>query len=322
MSDLEAVVRVRALTKTYRLGFWLARRVQALQSLDLEIGRGQIYGLVGPNGAGKSTTIKILLNLVKATSGEALLFGRSPSDGEARRAVGYVPENPSPYEYLTGREFLALSGKLAGLSGAELDARIATVLGQVEMTQGASLQIRRYSKGMVQRIALAQALIARPKLLVLDEPTSGLDPLGRRQIRDLILAQRAEGTTVLFCSHIIPDVEFLCDRVAVLVKGRRVHEGPIHELLKGGTARVEIGLRGLTEGQLKSLGPGLELTALREGEALIKVDEAAGQQVLQNALGLGAKVTRFAQVQYGLEELFMKAVSEAGSSVGGEVSAR
>jgi len=228
----DVVVKVSALSKTYRLGFWLSRKVPALRGLDLEIGAGQIYGLVGPNGAGKSTTIKILLNLVKASSGEATVFGKQPSDAATRALIGFVPENPAPYEYLTGREFLGLSGALAGLSGAELDARIKEVLGAVEMTKAASLQIRRYSKGMVQRITLAQAIIARPKLLILDEPTSGLDPLGRRQIRDLILQQRSAGTTVLFCSHIISDVEFLCDRVAVLVKGKRVHEGPIRELLK------------------------------------------------------------------------------------------
>ncbi len=317
MSD--AVVKVRGLTKTYRLGFWLARRVQALQGLDLEIGAGQIYGLVGPNGAGKSTTIKILLNLVQPSSGEATLFGRPPKDGEARRLVGYVPENPVPYEYLTGTEFLGLSGRLAGLSGAELDVRIKAVLGELEMTQAASMQIRRYSKGMVQRIALAQAMIAKPKLLILDEPTSGLDPIGRRQIRDLILAQRSQGTTVLFCSHIIPDVEFLCDRVAVLVKGKRVHEGPLRELLKGGAARVEIGLEGLAKEAVSGLAPGLELVQHHEGSALVRIEEAGAQEVLKKAIGAGAKVTRVAQIQYGLEELFMKAVSEAGPGVGAEV---
>jgi ABC-2 type transport system ATP-binding protein len=316
----DAVVKVSGLSKTYRLGFWLARRVPALAGLDLEIGAGQIYGLVGPNGAGKSTTIKILLNLVKASSGSATLFGKLPSDREARRLVGFVPENPAPYEYLTGREFLGLSGKLAGLSGQELDGRIKDVLGAVEMTRASTLQIRRYSKGMVQRITLAQALIAKPKLLILDEPTSGLDPLGRRQIRDLILAQRALGTTVLFCSHIIPDVEFLCDRVAVLVKGKRVHEGPIRELLKGEAARVEIGLEGLDEQAVKQLSPQLEMLQHNEGRTLIRIDEATAQQVLQKAVAAGAKVTRFAQTQFGLEELFLKAMQEAGSTVGSEVS--
>ena len=318
MSD--AVVKLKGLTKTFRLGFWLARKVEALKGLDLEIGAGQIYGLVGPNGAGKSTTIKILLNLVQASSGEATLFGKPPSDGHARRLVGYVPENPVPYEYLTGSEFLGLSGKLAGLTGAELDGRIKAVLGDVEMTQAASMQIRRYSKGMVQRIALAQAMIARPKLLILDEPTSGLDPLGRRQIRDLILSQRAQGTTVLFCSHIISDVEFLCDRVAVLVKGKRVHEGPLRELLKGGAARVEIGLEGLTREAVGALGAGLELVQHHEGHALVRIDEASAQELLKKAIGAGAKVTRLAQIQYGLEDLFMKAVSDAGPGVGAEVS--
>ncbi len=316
----DAVVKVAGLSKTYRLGFWLARKVPALRGLDLEIGAGQIYGLVGPNGAGKSTTIKILLNLVKATEGVATVFGRSPGDREARRLVGFVPENPAPYEYLTGREFLGLSGKLAGLSGQELDLRIKEVLGAVEMSRAGSLQIRRYSKGMVQRITLAQAIISKPKLLILDEPTSGLDPLGRRQIRDLILQQRSQGTTVLFCSHIIPDVEFLCDRVAVLVRGKRVHEGPIRELLKGEAAKVEIGLEGLPEQRIKELEPQLQLVQHLDGRALIRVEEAKANEVLQKVIGAGAKVTRFAQIEYGLEELFMKALQEAGGAVGSEVS--
>ncbi|MFT3842506.1 MAG: ABC transporter ATP-binding protein [Myxococcaceae bacterium] len=318
MSD--AVVKVAGLSKTYRLGFWLSRKVPALRGLDLEIGAGQIYGLVGPNGAGKSTTIKILLNLVKQSEGTATLFGKSPADKDARRQVGFVPENPAPYEYLTGSEFLSLSGKLAGLSGQDLDVRMKEALGAVDMTRAASLQIRRYSKGMVQRITLAQAIIAKPKLLILDEPTSGLDPLGRRQIRDLILQQRASGTTVLFCSHIIPDVEFLCDRVAVLVKGKRVHEGPLRELLKGEAARVEIGLEGLPEPKLAELSPKVELLQHVEGRSLIRIDEKSAQEVLQKALGLGARVTRFAQIQFGLEELFLKAMQDAGTTVGSEVS--
>mgnify|MGYP002717814247 CR=1 FL=1 len=185
--DSPSPIEIRNLSKTYRLGFFMNRQVRALQSLDLSLMPGQVYGLLGPNGAGKSTTIKILLNLVQPSEGEARLFGLPPAEREARRRVGYVPENPAPYEYLTGREFVTLSGRLTGMSGKELDDRVNEVLGMVQMTRAANLQIRRYSKGMVQRVALAQALVSKPDLLILDEPTSGLDPVGRRQIRDLIL---------------------------------------------------------------------------------------------------------------------------------------
>src|ERR1700687_1187963 len=223
-------IEVRGLSKTYRLGFWMSRKVQALKSLDLTVNAGQVYGLLGPNGAGKSTTIKVLMNLVKASSGQARLFGLPPDFKEARRHVGFVPENPAPYEYLTGKEFLKLSGQLSGLSGQTLDKRVKEVLSVVGMERAAGLTLRRHSKGMIQRIALAQAIIHKPKLLILDEPTSGLDPVGRRQMRDLILSEREQGTTVLFCTHIIPDVETLCDRVAVLVGGNRVREGSVKEL--------------------------------------------------------------------------------------------
>src|SRR5215471_856195 len=163
-------IETQQLTKTYRLGFWLHRKVRALQDLTLRIEPGQVYGLLGPNGAGKSTTIKILMDLVRATSGRARIFGLSPTDQAARRVVGFLPENPAPYEYLTGREFLGLAGRMAGLSGQELDLRIREVLGMTQMTRAAGLQIRRYSKGMMQRISLAQAIIHRPRLLILDEP--------------------------------------------------------------------------------------------------------------------------------------------------------
>jgi ABC-2 type transport system ATP-binding protein len=224
-------IQARRLSKTYAVGLAWQKKVRALQDLDLQVEPGQVYGLLGPNGAGKSTTIKLLLNLIRPTNGEALLFGAPPQSFEARRSVGFLPENPAPYEYLTVREFVGLAGQLSGLGGADLTRRVGEVIERVGMAGAADLRVRRYSKGMIQRIALAQALVGRPRLLVLDEPTSGLDVLGRQLIRDLIVEQRREGTTVLFCSHIIPDVETLCDRVAVLIGGRLVQEGRVTELL-------------------------------------------------------------------------------------------
>jgi ABC-2 type transport system ATP-binding protein len=280
-----------------------------------------VYGLLGPNGAGKSTTIKILMNLVRASTGEARLFGLPPEHKEARRRVGYVPENPSPYEYLTGREFVTLSGRLSGMSGKELDDRVSEVLGMVQMERAASLQIRRYSKGMVQRVALAQALVTRPSLLILDEPTSGLDPVGRRQIRDLILEERQRGTTILFCTHIIPDVESLCERVAVLVGGRRVREGSVAELLSAETTQVELTVEGVTVEGVQALGVPLESSQALDSRVLLRVRESDSQPLLKKLLETGARVTKLQPARFSLEDLFLRALEEARQGpVGGEIS--
>ncbi|HEX5748705.1 MAG TPA: ABC transporter ATP-binding protein [Archangium sp.] len=319
--DSPSPIEIRNLSKTYRLGFLMNRQVRALQSLDLSLMPGQVYGLLGPNGAGKSTTIKILLNLVQPSGGEARLFGLPPSEREARRRVGYVPENPAPYEYLTGREFVTLSGRLNGLSGKELDDRVSEVLGMVQMTRAANLQIRRYSKGMVQRVALAQALVSKPALLILDEPTSGLDPVGRRQIRDLILEERHRGTTVLFCTHIIPDVEALCDRVAVLVGGRRVREGSVAELVSSQATHVEMTVEGLPLERIQALGIALELARPLENRVLLHVRESDSQPMLKRVLEQGGRVTQLQPARFSLEELFLRALEEAKQGpVGGEIS--
>ena len=314
-------IAVRSLSKTYTLGFFMNRRVRALQSLDLSVQRGQVYGLLGPNGAGKSTTIKILLDLVSPTSGTVEIFGRPPTDKAARARLGFVPENPVPYEHLTGREFVQLAADLMGVPARERTRRVDEVLDQVDMRQAASLQIRRYSKGMVQRITLAQALVSRPEVLILDEPTSGLDPSGRRQIRDLILAEKARGVTLLFCSHVIPDVEALCERVAVLVGGKLVHEGPIHELVSHEVPAFEMILEGVSPTSLGAMGDAVQ--SIRELDNRLLVTVAAGQEsaLLRLALQNGGRVNQMQPVRYSLEDLFMDAVKAAGDRrVGAEIS--
>lgn len=315
-------IQVQGLSKTYKVGFWFNRTVRALQGLDLEVGAGQIYGLLGPNGAGKSTTIKILMNLVRPSSGTATLFGQPVDRAATRRLVGFLPENPAPYEYLTGREFVTLAGQLCGMSGHELDVRVKEVLGAVEMGAAEKLQIRRYSKGMVQRVALAQALVARPKMLILDEPTSGLDPVGRRQMRDLILAERERGTTVLFCSHIIPDVEALCDRLAVLVGGRRVREGSVRELVSAQVPTVEMVIEGLKLEQVKGMGQDLTTTESLDGRVRVQVSDAQSQRMLSQVLAAGGRVNSLQAAQFSLEQLFMDALKDSGraTSVGGEIN--
>ena len=322
MSDRPLAIRASNLTKIYRVGFFLDRQVTALQGLDLTVEAGQIYGLLGPNGAGKSTTIKILMDLVRSTSGTASVFGQPPAHAATRRQVGFLPENPAPYEYLTGLEFLTLAGRLAGLSGQDLDHRVQAVLGQVELAHAQRLQVRSYSKGMVQRLALAQAIVHSPRLLVLDEPTSGLDPIGRRQMRDLILEQREKGTTVLFCTHIIPDVEALCDRVVVLVGGKRVREGRVHELVGNEANMLEVTVEGLSLSQAEALGISAGDVRELDGRLLVRVPDASSQGLLRTLLDGGGRVTRIQPARFTLEDLFMQTVKEAGggSSVGGEMS--
>lgn len=314
-----APIEARGLSKTYRIGFAKNRLVKALQGLDLVVPGGQVFGLLGPNGAGKSTTIKILMNLVTPSAGTALLFGQPASSTEARRQIGFLPENPAPYEYLTGREFVTLAGRLSGLSGENLDRRVTEVLGSVELGHAERLQIRRYSKGMVQRVALAQALVGRPRLLILDEPTSGLDPIGRSQMRDLIFAERERGTTILFCSHIIPDVEALCERMAILVGGRVVQQGSVHDLTTDEAPHVLVEVRGVSATQAEAL-EGVRRT--REGEDWVfEVPEDQARSFVERVWHLGGSIRKLAPKRASLEDVFMNAVKATGrsTSVGGEI---
>ncbi|MBX7113505.1 MAG: ABC transporter ATP-binding protein [Myxococcaceae bacterium] len=308
------------MSKTYRLGFFLNKNVLALQGLELVIEPGQIFGLLGPNGAGKSTTIKILMNLVRPSSGTVRIFGTEAAKREARSQVGFLPENPMPYEYLSGEEFVRLAGKLLGLSGQALDTRVKEVIGAVEMSNAAKLQVRRYSKGMVQRIALAQALINKPRLLILDEPTSGLDPLGRRLMRDIILEQRSQGTTVLFCTHIISDAETLCDRLAVLVAGKKVQEGKVSELLSSQVPVLEVAVEGLSKEQLSSVGVNHELKQEISERLWVRVTDQDLQAFIGATQRLQGRVTRIQPIRFTLEDLFMNALQQAETKVGGTFS--
>lgn len=299
-------IEARGLSKHYRVG---RRAVIALEGLTLSVARGEVFGLLGPNGAGKSTTIKLLLDLIKPTAGEALVFGRSPRDSEGRRTIGFLPENPAPYEYLTGEEFLSLAARLSGLSAAESKTRVGELLVRVGMAKASNIIIRRYSKGMVQRIALAWALVGKPSLLILDEPTSGLDVLGRQLVRELILEERQRGTTILFCSHIIPDVERLCDRVALLVGGKLIKQGQVSELLVSEGALMEATVESITLEALKALG--LEARAAGS-RVVVCFDPAKTQEVLTQMMGAGARVCELTPARYSLEQLFVDAVTHTG----------
>ncbi len=226
----EPAVAVRGLTKVFLIPFRRTRLV-AVRGLDLEVAPGQVYGLLGPNGSGKSTTLKIILGLVSPTKGSTAIFGRDSREVGSREAVGFLPENPYFYKYLTGAETLRFYGKLCGLGGAQLKSRSSELLDLVGLQEARDRRLGGYSKGMLQRIGLAQALIQEPKLVVLDEPTAGVDPAGSREIRDLILDLKRRGITVLLSSHLLAQVQEICDRVGILAGGVLVREGRVEDLL-------------------------------------------------------------------------------------------
>ena len=255
----ELLLTVRNLRKTFHPGLF-ETPVSALKGVTFEVERGEIFGFLGPNGAGKTTTIKAIIGLVRPDEGEITVCGRPHTSVEARRRLGFTPETPAIYQHLTGREFLRFCADLLSVPPAEVEGRIGAELEMVGMTAHADRAMRTYSKGMLQRISLAQALLGRPEILILDEPMSGLDPLGRRDVRDLILEQRAQGTTIFFSSHIIPDVENICDRVAILVGGEVRAVGSVRDLLAQEAEEYEVTFVG-------TVPPGLAtpVTASRSG---------------------------------------------------------
>lgn len=229
MSGVFPAVSVEHLTKVFRAP--LSReKVAAVVDLSFEVAEGEVYGLIGPNGSGKSTTMKVILGLISATSGRTSVFGVDSGKVGSRRDVGFLPENPYFYKYLTGREMLKFYGKLCGLGKARLEERIPELLRLVSLEEAADRPLGGYSKGMLQRIGLAQAMIHRPRLVVLDEPTAGVDPRGSREIRDLVLELKRQGISVILSSHLLEQVQEVCDRVGIVYKGRMVLEGRVAEL--------------------------------------------------------------------------------------------
>jgi len=224
-------IRTENLTKKYALG-WRQGRLLALDGLNLQVHEGEVYGLIGPNGSGKSTTLKLILGLISRTTGEVSVFGVPCDKVQSRLHVGFLPENPYFYRYLTGAETLEFYGKLCGMRGAPLRKRIDELLELVGLTRARGRRLAGYSKGMLQRIGLAQAMIHDPKLLLLDEPTAGVDPIGSRDIRDMILRLKRMGKTVLLCSHLLEQVQEVCDRIGVLNLGKKILEGNVETLIR------------------------------------------------------------------------------------------
>jgi ABC-2 type transport system ATP-binding protein len=306
----EPVIATDRLTKDYPVGFWRPRPYRALDALSLTVAQGEVFGLLGPNGAGKSTTLKLLMGLVSPTSGTAHLFGVPASQVAARRHVGFLPENPVFFDYLTGEELLTYCGQLCGLRTADARQRASTLLDRVGLQGERRLAVRRYSKGMVQRLGLAQALIQDPALIVLDEPMSGLDPLGRRDVRALILALRDEGRTVLFSSHILSDAEALCTRVAILAAGQLQADGAMTDLVELTVRAWEMLLDGTTDALVQRLQQE-EVSVTRLGGDRVQVHvpgSRAPESILQLTSAHGARVLSLQPVRETLEDVFLKHV--------------
>ncbi len=244
-------IELRGLVKEFAVGL-RGVKLRAVDGLDLAVAPGEIFGLLGPNGSGKSTTIKMLLGLLEPTAGEARVFGIPSARVEARRDVGYLPESPFFYRYLSGRELVRFYGQMCGLRGPELHARVASVLAEVGLSEAAERTVGTYSKGMLQRVGLAQAMVHNPRLLILDEPTAGVDPVGAAAISELILRLKAEGKTILITSHLLGQIEDICDRVAILDRGRLVVEGTVASLV-GRTDRQALVVEALPETELAEL---------------------------------------------------------------------
>jgi ABC-2 type transport system ATP-binding protein len=285
---IEPAVAVIGITKIFPVPLQ-RRSVVAVRDLNLEVSSGQVYGLLGPNGSGKSTTLKIILGLIAPTRGKTEIFGRDSNQVASREAVGFLPESPYFYKYLTGAETLCFYGKLCGLRGARLRRRVEELLELVGLTGARDRRLGGYSKGMLQRIGLAQAIVQEPKLVVLDEPTAGVDPLGARAIRDLILDLKRHGITVLLSSHLLEQVQEICDRVGILANGVLVREGALQDLLA---------IENQTDVVLEDASPKL----LREIETL--------------AVKSGARLIEQNRSRTSLERLFLDATQSPNAATG------
>jgi ABC-2 type transport system ATP-binding protein len=303
------VVEIDNLTKDFFVGFWKKRPVRALDHLSLEVHRGEIFGFLGPNGAGKSTTLKILMHLLHPTSGEARILGKPVDSVTMRRSIGYLPENPYFYDYLTPAELLTYMGRLFGFRQPELGRKVDSLLDQAGLADARHLQLRKFSKGMVQRVGIAQAILNDPEVVFLDEPMSGLDPLGRMDVRRIITSLKARGVTVFFSSHILPDVEAICDRVAILNRGRLQEIGALADILKVRIEGHEVILAGWTPEMLESLQEFCEELRPMGDRLHLRVDAPERlEKLLAFAFARKLELISVNPVRPSLEEYFHSAV--------------
>jgi ABC-2 type transport system ATP-binding protein len=305
------VVETDNLTKDYEVGFLRKRKVRALDGLSLTVNQGEVFGFLGANGAGKTTTLKLLMRLIFPTDGSARILGSDIANVSMHSRIGYLPENPYFYDYLSALEFLTFCGQLFGLSKSEQNKRANALLSRVRLDESKwNTQLRKFSKGMLQRVGLAQALVNDPEVVFLDEPMSGLDPIGRREVRDLIAALRQEGKTVFMCSHILSDIEVLCDRVAILKGGRLAHVGHLEELRQqvAGHALVEVVVSAIDEAALRSnlpAGNNFKVSSSPAGLRIEVSEEGEVDGVIVALRKAGGKLVSVQPLRQSLEELFI-----------------
>ncbi|MBM3807518.1 MAG: ABC transporter ATP-binding protein [Acidimicrobiia bacterium] len=310
---MPAAIETQELTKDFLVGFWRPRPYRALDGLTLSIEAGEVFGFLGPNGAGKSTTLKLLLQLIYPTNGTARILGKPAGEVEVRRRIGYLPENPYFYDDLTAEEVLSYFASLFGLRGADVARRVSTVLDDVGIAAERRMRLRGFSKGMLQRVGLAQAILNEPDVLFLDEPMSGLDPIGRRQVRDLILSLRQRGCTVFFSSHILPDAEALCSRVAIVVQGRLVANGAVSEIAEFQLTGWELVAADVNESLRSSIaGRARKVTSIGAGRFVIDLPPEVGpDRVLAELAAGGAHIVSLNPHRETLEDYFIRQVSAA-----------
>jgi len=307
-------IEIENLTKEYPFGFLHLKKRTSLEGLSMQVEMGDVFGFIGPNGAGKSTTIKLLMGLIFPTTGSARILGRPISNVEMHRDIGYLPEQPYFYDYLTAAELLDYFARFHDLTAADRKDRVDRMLKKVGLETARKIQLRKYSKGMLQRVGLAQAILHDPKVVILDEPMSGLDPVGRREVRDIILELKKDGKTVMFSTHILSDAETLCDRVGVIVGGKLRGVGAPGTLVDMKTLGMEIlfELAGKTNVPLLS-------KATRMGECYrLQVAEEELYATIEQLRGAGARILSVSQVKATLEEFFMNLV-EADRAQGAAV---
>jgi ABC-2 type transport system ATP-binding protein len=306
-----AVIEVKELRKTYRTPF-RRKKVEALRGVSFEVERGHIFGFVGPNGAGKTTTIRTLMGLIRPTGGSATILGHAIPSRAARFRVGFLPESPYFYDYLTVGELLDLAGRLFGIGAHERQTRANRLIARVGLERARTQSLKKFSKGMLQRAGLAQALMNDPELVVLDEPTSGLDPIGRKEVRDLILELKDQGKTVFFSSHILTDIEAIADRVAIVARGQLQAHGTPSELVKQTRLGTEIAVAVAESADAELATHASHVRRAGDELALTLAADADVDAWLARARELGAKVISVEPRHETLEDLFMKKVADGG----------
>ena len=308
-------IRTEGLSKHYTVGFWRSRPYVALEGLDLQVSPGEVLGFLGPNGAGKTTTLKLLMQLIFPTAGRAEILGRPVGDVAVRRRIGYLPENPYFYDNLSAEELLTYFAKLFGFQGADRTARVARILDEVGLGAERRFQLRKYSKGMLQRVGLAQALLNDPEVVFLDEPMSGLDPIGRRDVRDIILRLRDRGTTVFFSSHILSDAETLCSRVAIVAHGKLVASGSLADMVPFRIRGWDLVATGLGPDAIAAFtAAGATSRAIADGRHHILLPaETTVDDAITRLSTLGGQLVSINPVRDTLEDFFLSRVRETGS---------